>query len=103
MWWEMAQWVKQPTTCLPNDQVLKDQLTSRDIEYRMKGKRAVLQVESKIKMRKEGRPSPDRADALCLTFHSPVASLSRDAHEQEQFNMARRSSRCATEYELYTR
>ena len=30
-----------------------------------------LEVESKKDMKKRGLPSPDRADALCLTFYEP--------------------------------
>lgn len=103
MWWEMADWVKQPTSCLPNDQRLKEQLTKRDLDYRMKGKRAVMQVKSKIQMRKEGVESPDRADGLCLTFHSPVAAMHRTVQELETENMVRRTDRCETDYPLYSR
>jgi phage terminase large subunit len=55
-----------PNVQLPDDEQLLTQLTSRKYEYT-----GVLQqrrLESKDKMKRDGKGSPDRADALCLAF-----------------------------------
>lgn len=101
MWWDMAQWVKLPTSCLPNDPILREQLTTRDITYKVRGKRACMGVTPKEKLRLDGIESPDRADALSLTFHSPVARLSKEARARQL--EASHIGTCVTEYEQYTR
>jgi hypothetical protein len=48
---------------------LRDQLTSPEFDYNLKGE---LQLEKKSDMKKRGLASPDIADALALTFARPV-------------------------------
>lgn len=71
MWWQMADWVKT-VGCLPDLQRVQLDLTGP--KYTYKNKRGRLQLESKDDMRARGLPSTDFGDALCCTFHSPVAA-----------------------------
>jgi len=50
---------------LPDDQLLASQLTAIKYKFNAKGK---IQIESKEEMASRGLPSPDRADALAMTF-----------------------------------
>jgi len=70
MWLAVREWLKQGGA-LPPDQQLVDELTSPETEPRLDGK---LKIESKADMKKRGLPSPNRADALCLSFAYPVAT-----------------------------
>lgn len=65
LWFKVLEWLKRRDCHLPDDAVLKAELVSVGYEFTSSGK---IKLESKEKMRKEGRPSPNRADALALTF-----------------------------------
>jgi hypothetical protein len=98
MWWDMAEWVKKREACLPNDPDLQEQLLKPTLDFVLRNKRAVLALMSKEKMKQLGMSSPDKADALCLTFAQPVMPLTREARPTQQ-----RSGRCVTEYQDYSR
>lgn len=68
IWREMRDWLKAGGS-IPKDDVLRVDLTSPEIVPRIDGK---LQLESKESMKKRGMPSPNRADALALTFATPL-------------------------------
>ena len=55
---------------IPKDDALLAELVSPKYKFTSSGK---MQIESKEQMRKRGLPSPDRADAVCLTFASEAA------------------------------
>jgi len=74
MWNSVKRWLKDGGT-LPKDQVLADDLTSPEAVPRMDGK---IQLESKDDMKARGCPSPNRADALALTFAHPVVKNGPD-------------------------
>lgn len=69
MWWEMADWLKGGG-CIPDDAQLLSELPGPTYFFTAKGQ---LQLESKDDMKARGLPSPNRADALALTFAAPVA------------------------------
>jgi len=69
MWKKTRDWLKEGG-CLPDDPTLRDELQAPEIVPRMDGK---IQIESKKDMKARGIPSPNRADALCLSFAFPVA------------------------------
>lgn len=69
MWWTMAEWVKDGGA-LPNDAGLIGELPAPIYKFRSDG---AIQLESKEDMKKRGVASPNRADALALTFAAPVA------------------------------
>ena len=70
MWKEMRDWLKAGGS-IDADPVLRDELQAPEIVARVDGK---LQLESKKDMKARGVPSPNRADALALTFAYPVTT-----------------------------
>lgn len=72
MWGDMKQWLKDGGA-LPDDEQLCVELTWPEGVPRLDGK---IVLESKEDMRKRGLGSPNRADALALTFAYPVAKRS---------------------------
>lgn len=68
MWNEMRKWFKEGGA-IPKDQVLYDDCISIQTVPRMDGK---VQLEAKKDMKRRGLPSPNRADALALSFAFPV-------------------------------
>lgn len=68
MWDSMKQWLKNGAS-LDYDVNLRDDLTGIEAYVNEKGQ---LQMEKKADMKKRGLHSPDRADALALTFAYPV-------------------------------
>ncbi|HZX81031.1 MAG TPA: terminase [Lysobacter sp.] len=69
LWYAMREWI-QDGGSLPEDQELADELTA--VEYGFDGKQRYV-LESKKDLRDRDLPSPDTADALALSFTSPVA------------------------------
>ncbi len=74
MWWKIKQFLEAGGS-LPNDQRYLLELTSRQCDYR--NARGKMALETKEQMRSRGIKSPDIADALALTFASPVAVTNR--------------------------
>jgi hypothetical protein len=76
MWFTMAQWIKDGG-CLPNVPELVAELTTPT--YFFKGDK--VQLEDKDQIKERLHRSPDRADALALTFAYPVYKRT----EREEF------------------
>lgn len=72
MWGLAKEWLNKGGS-LPDDQVLYEDLISPETLPRLDGK---IALESKEDMRKKGLPSPNRADALALSFAYPVTDHS---------------------------
>lgn len=68
MWNETKKWLKAGGA-IPEDPVLHSDLIGPEAVSRLDGK---LQLESKKDMKARGIPSPNRADALVLSFAHPV-------------------------------
>ena len=68
MWKAARDWLKSGGA-IPPDPVLRDELQAPEIVPRADGK---IQIESKKDMKARGIPSPNRADALVLSFAFPV-------------------------------
>lgn len=83
MWWLMAEWCRRPGSCLPNDPILRAELVSPNYKYKVVNKRTGFKLQSKEEMKADGIPSPNRADALCLTFAAPVHPKGRHARERD--------------------
>jgi hypothetical protein len=65
IWWACREWLRTDTgAMLPPDEILVEELQTPTYEV-INGK---IQVMKKITMRELLKRSPDRADALCLTF-----------------------------------
>jgi hypothetical protein len=65
----MRQWLLDGGALPPDDQVLAGELTGPEAFINRAGK---LQLESKEEMKRRGLASPNRADALALTFARKV-------------------------------
>jgi hypothetical protein len=66
MWWALREWLrKEPGAMLPNDAFLIEELKA--VEY-SKGDDGKIRITKKDDIRKRLKRSPDRADALVLTF-----------------------------------
>lgn len=71
--WKLARdWLKQGGA-IPEDPTLRDELQSPELVPRLDGK---MQLESKKDMKARGVPSPNRADALVISFAFPVTKKS---------------------------
>lgn len=68
MWRDMREWLRMGGS-IPDDQVLYDDLIGPETLPRLDGKVA---LESKEQMKTRGLQSPNRADALALSFAAPV-------------------------------
>jgi len=67
LWWALREWIRaDPNAMLPNDRMLLQEL--RIPMYQVKPTDGKIWVTRKDEMRDALRRSPDRADALCLTF-----------------------------------
>ena len=72
MWKQAREWLKSGGS-IAEDPVLRDELQAPEIVPRVDGK---IQLESKKDMKARGIPSPNRADALVLSFAFPVTKKS---------------------------
>ncbi len=73
MWKLGRDWLKEGGA-IPEDQVLHDDLIGPETVSRLDGK---IQIEGKKDMKARGIPSPNRADALMLSFAFPVRARDR--------------------------
>ena len=80
MWGEMGKWLAS-TGCIKDDRELISQLEERGYSETVSGS---IQLESKRKVKSRGGCSPDRADALALTFAS-IPPLPYDSKEDGLF------------------
>jgi hypothetical protein len=65
LWFKGREWFESRECVIPDDGELIGELTTVAYEITSTGK---IQVVSKEKMRRDGKPSPDLADAFLLTF-----------------------------------
>jgi phage terminase large subunit len=76
LWFKTRDWFDTRAVRIPNDDALISELVAPKYKIESSGK---LKVESKDDMKKRGVKSPNRADALCLTFAGGDIVLSRRA------------------------
>ena len=91
MWNEGRKWLQQGGA-YPDDQVMYDDLIGPEYQVRMDGK---IKLESKDDMKKRGLPSPNRADALMLSFAYPVKKKEQSRVRSQGHRMT-----ANTEYDL---
>lgn len=65
LWFKAREWFYSRAVCIPKDDALISELVVPKYKIESSGK---IKVESKDEMKKRGARSPNRADALCLTF-----------------------------------
>jgi hypothetical protein len=87
MWWGLKEFIEDSECELPPDDdrkrnisTLKEELTSVSYDYTDKGR---IRLDRKEDIIKEHNFSPDKADALALTFAYPIADYSEDSLELE--------------------
>jgi hypothetical protein len=68
--WRLTAGTGREGGCIPDDPELVSELAAPIYKFDAQGRR---QVESKDELKKRGLPSPDKADALVMTFGQPVA------------------------------
>jgi hypothetical protein len=78
MWNEVKKWIQSGGAIDEDDDDLYQDLIGPETVPRMDGK---IQLESKENMKDRGLPSPNRADALALSFAMPVTKKPRTALE----------------------
>ena len=74
MWGTMKQWLKAGGAIDPADEGLYQDIIGPETVARLDGK---ILLESKEDMKERGLPSPNRGDALALTFAEPVGKKPR--------------------------
>jgi hypothetical protein len=79
MWWEMKEHIEGVCE-LPRDQKLREELTCVEYDYTDKGR---IRLDRKTDIMEQYGFSPDRADALALTFAYPIADYSDNYSELE--------------------
>ncbi len=72
MWGEMKKALKNGAAIDPSDDLLYQDLIGPETVARIDGK---IQLESKKDMKKRGLPSPNRGDAMALTYAYPVPTM----------------------------
>lgn len=83
LWLSAREWLERGS--LPKDDILAAELTGPMYRYDANN---ALMLEKKDDMKKRGVPSPDVADAFCLTFAYPVQSQD-EIHEPEWHDAGR--------------
>lgn len=94
MWGDMKDWLKDDFPMLHKDNELIEDLTAPEYHMTLKGQ---IQLERKEDMKKRGLSSPDKADALALTFAAPV-------HKKDLLSNMKvipKVNRAVTEYNLF--
>ena len=70
LWITLKDWLGKRSCRLPKDEELRGELVGPTYTFLSNGK---IKVESKGEMKKRGLRSPDKGDALCLTFAGAAA------------------------------
>lgn len=73
MWGQMKEWLREGGSIPPNDQALYDDIVGPETIIDKNGR---IQLESKKDMKDRGLPSPNKGDALALTFAARVVKKS---------------------------
>ena len=73
IWGQMKEWLREGGSIPPNDQALYDDIVGPEAIIDKNGR---IQLESKKDMKDRGLPSPNKGDALALTFAARVVKKS---------------------------
>ena len=79
MWWEAKEFIEGLCE-LPKDSKLKDELTCVEYDFTDKGR---IRLDRKSDIMEQYGFSPDRADALVMTFAYPIADFAESVTELE--------------------
>ena len=83
IWGEMKKALKEGAAIDPADNLLYQDLTAPETVPRLDGK---IQLQSKKEMKAQGLPSPNRGDAMALTYAVPVVQAAAVGMQQAQAN-----------------
>jgi hypothetical protein len=84
LWWACREWLRtDPGAMLPPDDELLEDLHVATYEKDQRGK---IRIMPKINMREILKRSPDRADALCLTFYDVHSDYFRDEDDEDGYD-----------------
>lgn len=78
MWWALKEFIEAGECELPKDSKLKEELTCIEYDYTDKGR---IRLDRKSDIMEKYGFSPDRADALAMTFAYPVSDFSESTNE----------------------
>lgn len=93
MWGELAEWLHDPIIpSIPDDDILHADLTAPTYTHTSNGQ---IKLDPKDKIKDELGKSPDRGDALALTFAEPVSSTDIHTDEWRKRLLAKRSRKTA--------
>ena len=79
IWAKVRDWLKSGS--IPDDQILADDLTGPDYGFDNRNR---TQIEKKDDMKARGMASPDRGDAVALTFSMPVYVQTKGRREYDR-------------------
>lgn len=91
MWGRMKDWLREGGAIDPHDQVMYDDLIGPETVVPKRGSfDGKIQLESKEDMKSRGVPSPNKADALALTFADriPMKTAAHQAKRQSKNHRA---------------
>lgn len=83
LWFDCLAWLQALDSKLPTDDHLFGELTAPKYKFMSNGR---IQVEKKEDMKKRGLKSPNRADALMLTFAGSAAAATHGANAGYNWN-----------------
>ena len=92
IWGSMRDWLKSAS--IPDEPDLAAQLTGCEYGYVLRDGKDAIILEKKSDMKKRGIGSPDKADALALTFSYPVV----DSDHTHAFSFKNRQQKHTYEY-----
>jgi hypothetical protein len=81
LWWKTREWFESRAICIPRDDALISELVGPKFKLESTGK---IKIESKDDLKKRGKKSPNRADALCLTFAGGDIKIEARRHTAQQ-------------------
>ncbi|CAA2140473.1 terminase [Hyphomicrobium sp. ghe19] len=90
----VKRWIKAGGAIDPADEGLYQDIIGPETVPRLDGK---IQIESKEDMKERGLPSPNKLDALALTFSEPVAK--RDRMQEQRTAAGQRYNAVTTDYD----
>jgi hypothetical protein len=68
LWTKLRNWLVEGQGSIPDDESLIAGASSIKYSFDSQGR---IKIEKKEDIKRRGLPSPDRADALCLTYYKP--------------------------------
>lgn len=80
LWFQFNKLLENREILLPDDKRLREQLSTRYYKQTDTNK---IQLESKLQARSKGHPSPDRADAVILTFSNYKSKIDDESGKRE--------------------